>query len=215
MIAVLTGDIVSSRSMPNKSKWLRRLREIIEKKSRHGASRWGVFRGDGFQIELLDPSSSLGLAIFIRAGLRSVPAFSKLKLDARIGIGIGEKGYNGISVHESDGPAYVGSGSSLDGLKGANHRLDLYAPFLAGIDKPINVALKLASAIIDDWTLAEAEFVWLKLSEGKTQDQIAKKLKISQPAVHKRQVGSHYNELSELISYFETAVTEAIKKPAK
>lgn len=215
MIAVVTGDMVSSRSVPNKSRWLRKLQEIIEKQSGLAKKpRWGIFRGDGFQVELPDPSEALRLAILIRAGMRSIPAFAKLKLDARIAIGIGEKGYTGKSVNESDGQAYQWSGAVLDSLKGENHRLQIVTPWTA-IDKPMNIALKLASSIIGDWTFAEAEIVWLKLSEGKTQEQMAKKLKISQPAVHKRYASAHYQELSALISYFETAVSEAIMKPGK
>jgi hypothetical protein len=215
MIAVLTGDIVSSRSVPNKSRWLRKLQEIIERRS--GLSKtpkWGVFRGDGFQVELAQPSDALRLSILIRAGLQSMPGFSKLKLDARIAIGIGEKGYTGKSVNESDGQAYLWSGTLLDSLMRQSHRLQLNSPWPV-IDKPVNVALKLASSIIDDWTFAEAEIVWLKLSEGKTQEQMAKKLKISQPAVHKRYVSSHYHELSELILYFESAISDAVTKPGK
>jgi hypothetical protein len=208
--------------MPNKSRWLRRLEEIIEKRSglpgtgrrATKAPKWGVFRGDGFQVELPQPADALRLAILIRAGLRSMPAFSKLKLDARMAIGIGEKGYTGKSVNESDGQAYLWSGSKLDSLKRENYRLVIETPWPA-IDQPVNVALKLASAIIDDWTFAEAEVAWLKLSEGRTQEQMAKKLKISQPAVHKRYVSSHYNELSELISYFESTVSDAVMKPGK
>lgn len=215
MIAVLTGDIVSSRSLPNKSSWLRRLQEIIDKRSGlRKTPRWGIFRGDGFQVEIPDASEALRLAVLIRAGLRSMPAFPKLKLDARIAIGIGEKGYTGKSVNESDGQAYQWSGTTLDSLKRESHRLQIVTPWLH-IDQPVNVALKLASSLIDDWTFAEAEVVWLKLSEGKTQEQMAKKLKISQPAVHKRYASAHYQELSELISYFNTAVDYAIMNPGK
>lgn len=215
MIAVLTGDIVSSRSLPNKSHWLRKLQDIIEKRSGLPKKpRWGIFRGDGFQVELADPSEALRLAILIRAGLRSIPEFSKLKLDARIAIGIGEKGYTGKSVNESDGQAYQWSGAALDSLKNENHRLEIVTPWQT-IDKPMNTALRLASAIIGDWTFAEAEVVWLKLSEGRTQEQMAKKLKISQPAVHKRYASAHYQELSGLISYFETAISDAVMKPGK
>jgi hypothetical protein len=215
MIAVLTGDIVSSRTIPNKGRWLKRLQEVIEKKSGLAKPpKWGVFRGDGFQVEIQQPPEALRLAILIRAGLRSIPAFSKLKLDARIGIGIGEKGYTGKSVNESDGQAYLWSGAVLDSLKNQHHRLEINTPW-ASVDKPINVALKLASSIMDDWSFAEAEIAWMKLSEGKTQEQMARKLNISQPAVHKRYVAAHYQELSELISYFETVVSEAIMKPGQ
>ncbi|HZY80253.1 MAG TPA: hypothetical protein VFE50_12065 [Cyclobacteriaceae bacterium] len=207
MIAVLTGDIISSRTLPNRSRWLRRLEEIIEKKSGLAKPpKWGVFRGDSFQVELSRPQDALRLAILIRAGLRSTPGFSPIRLDARIAIGIGDKGYSGKSVHYSDGEAYVLSGTALDVLKRENSRLTIQTPGFT-IGKSLEISLQLASTIIDDWSFAEAQAVWLKLSENKTQEEIAKKLKISQPAVHKRYTGSHYNEISKLLTYFESAVS--------
>ena len=223
MIAVLTGDIVSSRSVPDKGKWLRRLKDIIEKKPGFKKPpKWGVFRGDGFQIELIDPSKALRLAILIRAGLRSMKMSSKVKIDARIAIGIDEKGYSGKSVHDSDGPAYLLSGTSLDALKKENHNLDVYAPILDIDEKLLYTALRLGSALMDQWTFAEAEVVFLLMSEDKTQSQMAKKLNISQPAVHKRLLAARFDVLYDLIEWFEDTIPDAIeerqdllKKPKK
>jgi hypothetical protein len=201
MIAVLTGDIVSSRRIADKRQWLKRLQEIIEKRS--GLSKvpkWGVFRGDGFQVELAAPADALRIAILIRTGLKSGQG-----TDARIAIGIGDKGYTGKSVNESDGEAYQSSGALLDSFKNSQHRLEMKSPW-PEIDQQMNISLQFASVIIDDWTQAEAEIAWLKMSEVKTQVEMAKKLKISQPAVHKRFAGAHLDEIFALIDYFETVI---------
>lgn len=212
MIAILTGDIVSSRSIPEKKPWLNRLHEIIDRKT--GLSKppkWGIFRGDGFQVELPKPSEALRIAILIRSGLKSVPDLYEHGIDARIGIGIGQKGYTSKSINESDGEAYYSSGAALDSLKGDQHRMQIKTPW-SGLDDPINLTLLFANAVMDQWTQAQAEIVWLKMTEEKTQTEMAKKLKISQPAIHKRTAGAHLNEISALISYFESAVKAAMNE---
>lgn len=215
MIAVLTGDIVSSRRVVDKRKWLKRLEEIIEKKSRLGkAPKWGIFRGDGFQIELSSPKDALRLAILIRTGLKSVQELFVQGIDARIGIGIGNKGYSAKSTNESDGPAYHHSGGALDYLKDQQYRLYISSDWPA-FDESWNIGLRLMNAIILDWTHAEAEIAWLKLSEGTTQTEMAHRLKISQPAVHKRMAGSHLKDITEVIDYFERDITFRIKAGMK
>lgn len=200
MIAVLTGDIVSSRSVPDKRKWLKRLEEIIEKRSGLTNPKWGIFRGDGFQLEMTVPAEALRVAILIRAGIKSVDELHSEGLDARIGIGIGEKGYVSKSINESDGEAYQWSGNALDTIKGGLQVKTRWPER----DYGTNIALRLASVIIDDWTQAEAEIAWLSLSQNLTQVEMAKRLKISQPAVNKRAMGGHLNEINELVSYFHT-----------
>lgn len=205
MIAVLTGDIVSSRRVPDKRKWLKRLQEIIEKRAGFATTpKWGIFRGDGFQVEMGVPAEALRVAILIRAGIKSIREFHEAGLDARIGIGIGDKGFVSKSINESDGEAYQLSGKALDSIKGG---LQIKTP-LPERDLATNIALRLASVIIDDWTHAEAETVWLSLSQNLTQVEMARKLKISQPAVNRRAIGAHLNEITELVSYFHGVYTE-------
>jgi hypothetical protein len=213
MIAVLTGDIVSSRSTPDKRMWLSRLREIMEKKMGSKTLKWGVFRGDGFQVEVPKPADALKVAILIRAGLRSSPELHKTRIDARIGIGIGEKGYSAKSVNESDGEAYQLSGSALDSFN-VQYRLQIETPW-PDIDKQMNVSLSLASAIIENWTLIEAETASLWLLENETQVEMAKKFKISQPAVHKRVNGAHLKAISNVLDYYAEVISTQVKSTAK
>lgn len=215
MIAILTGDIVSSRRVPDKKRWLKRLKEIIEKKSGLAkVPRWDVFRGDGFQLELSSPADALRIAILIRSGLKSLPELYNQGIDARIGIGIGRKEYVGKSISDSDGEAYQWSGSVLDSLKGEQSRLQMKSPWNE-LDLPMNIALQLASVIIDEWTSPEAEIMWLWLTEGKTQVEMARKLKITQPAVHKRAAGAHLREISNLLDYFQAAISGRPENVAK
>ncbi len=211
MIAVLTGDIVSSRSLPEKKLWLNRLREIIEKKAGyHKTPRWGIFRGDGFQVEMLNPWDALRVAILIRSGLKALPELYEHGIDARIGIGVGEKGYVGKSINESDGEAYQLSGNALDLISSDQYRLQFASPW-PEVNRSMNIALHLASAIIDDWSQPKAEITWLKMSEDKTQIDMARKLGITQPAVNKRTVGANLNEILDLVTYFDDFISSKVK----
>lgn len=214
MIAVLTGDIVSSRSTPDKRMWLTRLREIMEKKLGPAKPlKWGVFRGDGFQVEVPKPADALRVAILIRAGLRSSPELHKTKIDARIGIGIGERGYSAKSVNESDGEAYQLSGFALDSFN-VQYRLQVKTPW-SDVDQHMNVSLSLASAIIENWSVIQAETAGLWLLENETQVEMAKKFKISQPAVHKRVNGGHLKAISNVLDYYAETISTRIKSHAK
>lgn len=209
MIAILTGDIVSSRRVPDKGKWIKRLQYIIEKKSGlPKPPKWGIFRGDGFQIEVTAPAEALRVAILIRSGIKSIREFHELGLDARIGLGIGNRGYVGKSINESDGEAFQASGAMLDALKSG---IQVKTPW-PELDLPTNVALSFANSVIHDWTHAEAEVAWLSLSEQLTQVRMASKLHISQPAVHKRSAGAHIGEIENLISYFYLEVSKRVAK---
>jgi hypothetical protein len=209
MIAVLTGDIVASRRMPDKRQLLHRLQEIIEKRSGLPKTpRWGIFRGDGFQVELSTPADALRVAILIRSGIRSVLEFYNEGLDARIGIGIGAKGYVGKSINESDGEAYQSAGKVLDSLKTGIQVETSWKEF----DTPVNISLSFADVLIREWTHAEAEIAWMSMSGNFTQIEMAKKLKISQPAVNKRINRAHLDELNALISYFYGEISARTKK---
>lgn len=214
MIAVITGDIVASRKMPAKSGWKKRLQQIIEKQ--HGQSlRWAMFRGDGFQVELQHPLEALHLALLIRSGLKSIDGLHELGLDARIGIGIGDKGYTGETVGVSDGEAYRLSGALLDSLKESGDRMKI-STGVSSFDQRINLYLTLANAIIEEWSQRSAELVWFRLSDQEaTQERLAKKLKISQPAIFKRYAKSHVRELMELIAFFRGEVSGYIATEKK
>lgn len=214
MIAVLTGDIVSSRSVPDKRVWLARLREIIDKKTGSSkALKWGVFRGDGFQVEVPKSVDALKVALSIRAGLRSSIELRKSDIDARIGIGIGEKGYSAKSVNESDGQAYQLSGFALDSFN-VQYRLQVKTPW-PETDRHLNVALSLTSALIENWTVIQAETAGIWLRENETQVEMAKRLRISQPAVHKRFNGAHLKAISNVINYYSEVVSMHVKSNAK
>lgn len=205
-IAVITGDIISSRNIPEKSLQLSRMKSTFAHAiDVAGPARVEVFRGDSFQLELSKPENALKASLLIRSGLKAIPEFYKRKLDVRMAIGIGKKGYRGKTVNESDGEAYQFSGLLSDTLKKMDVKLAIRTPWEA-FDEEMNVSFKLVSAIIDEWSQVSAETVWLQLIAEKTQEQLARKLKISQPAVHKRIHKSHFSEIRLLEERFRKEI---------
>lgn len=206
MIAVITGDIIASRKLPQRALWLKQLKDLLRKKSDFiKVSRWEIYRGDSFQLELGNPSMALLTAFLIRSSLKAIPAFHQRKLDVRMAIGIGKKGYKGKNVNESDGQAYQFSGLLLDEIQDQEIKLALRSPWPL-LDDEMNVSLQLASVIMDGWTQVSAETTRLLWLHENTQQKLARKLKVSQPAIHKRITKSHFNELNLLRLRFETQV---------
>lgn len=132
------------------------------------------------------------------------------KVDVRIAIGIGEPGFAAEKVSESDGEAYRFSGRLLDKLKNRNIKLAVKTRW-EDFDCEMEVSFHLSSAIIDDWSLASAEVAWLRLLSNKTQKELAGDLKISQPAVHKRLMKSHIEDILLLKNRFRNRITHLIQ----
>lgn len=122
IVAIITGDIINSRNA-NPKKWLTILKKALSH-SGGSPSTWEVFRGDSFQLEVKNPADALLTAIRIKANLKTVKG-----LDARMAIGIGEKGYSAPRITESNGAAFVYSGEKLESLKKEKQNLAVKSPW--------------------------------------------------------------------------------------
>lgn len=105
MIAIITGDIVASRS-EKAAVWLPVLEEAISQYS----NSFDIFRGDSFQLEL-PVDSALVAAFYIKASMIEVG------LDVRMGIGVGQKDPNNPSLKTNFGSALIYSGEAFEELK--------------------------------------------------------------------------------------------------
>jgi hypothetical protein len=199
-IAVITGDIVHSRKASGPEIWLGRLKSVLNEIS-ESENQWEIFRGDSFQVVLKDSSKSLYKALQLRSGLLALKPFHEQKLDLRIAIGVGEVSFEGKSISESTGSAFLRSGKQLDMLKDTRKRM----AFESGndeVNKELEVSLLLADSLIQDWSHGAAEIAWMHLTKPSTQTEYANRLKISQPAVHKRILSAHLEELEALIERY-------------
>jgi len=193
IFAVLTGDLVGSsrfKTEEQRNEVLSILKDsfLKIKPSDIIASRFTIHRGDSFQGVLRSPEEALKAAIFIRASLLSNHLEKKKRLDARIAIGVGKIDYlPDDQVGEGDGEAFRNSGIELDKMKKGERCLTIKTPW-TGINEELQINCALLDALIHRWTKEQAEATMYQI-QGYTQEEIAKKLKISQSAVFQRLKG--------------------------
>lgn len=188
MIAIIKGDIISSRKITNPETWLLPLKKLF---SEWGTTpeNWELVWGDSFQLEVDLPSESLRKALIIKSLVR------EKGIDARMSIGIGRKTYTGTRISESNGEAFIYAGERFEELEKDKSNLLIKSPW-PDFDEEINLYLRLASVFMDNWTAASAELVELVLRESSlTQVEIGERLGIKQNSVSGRWKRAHVEEL--------------------
>lgn len=190
IFAVLTGDLVGSSRFKlekQRDEVLSILKDSFIKVESPDiiACHFAIHRGDSFQGVLSRPEEALKAAIIIRTNLLSRFLETKTRLDARIAIGIGKIDYLPENqVGEGDGEAFRNSGVELDKMKKGEQNLTIKTPW-PEINKELQTESALINAIIYRWTKEQAEAIMYQI-QGYTQEEIAKKLEISQSAVFQR-----------------------------
>lgn len=196
MIAVITGDIVSSRTQPHRM-WLPVLKGILCQYGLEGKN-WEIYRGDSFQMAV-KAAQALKAAIHIKAGIRQ-----KAGLDVRIGIGVGKQSEKMDKITETSGIAFIRSGQCFDGLKKQNLAI------LSGdqeLDRTLNMMLSLAQLTMNDWSVAVSKVIVMCLENpGLSQLEIARKIKKSQSTVSEALKRGGFDEVMQLESYFEEQI---------
>ncbi len=172
-----------------------------------------VYRGDSFQALLENPADALKIALLWRAGVRATP--DKHMWDIRIAIGIGAAAHRAATLAASGGPAFHVSGTLLDSLKAQSDsaRIAIQTP-----DDDWNAALRteclLAEASMGSWSRPVAEAVFQQLLRDETQAAIAKRLNISQPAVHKRLQNGVWPAIRHWEAYFRETAARKLAQTA-
>lgn len=204
MIAVITGDIIGSR----KAESLLWVEALKTKLGKYGSTpkEWEIYRGDEFQIELMEPEKALLCALELKACIKTFH-----KLDVRMSIGLGDKSYQGDRVSESNGTAFSNSGNQFDQLKKQKINLAVRSPHKE-FDQEINLMLKLALVTMDTWSTVSAELADIVFANPHLlQEEIAQQLKIKQSAVSQRTRRAQLDLVMELIQYYQNKV-EKIKE---
>lgn len=192
MTSIITGDIIKSRKALSEDQWLIPLKLALSELTEN-SSFYDIYRGDSFQLECTTIEDSFRAAVYIKAFLKSVKG-----LDVRMAIGIGKKDYQGNSVSESNGEAFIFSGETFETLKKEKINLKLKTNNDV-LNKEINLYFRLALIAMDHWTVNSAEVVKLTLEHPQMiQAELAKIIGISQDAVSKRQKRAYLEEILEL-----------------
>lgn len=201
MTSILTGDIIKSRTIKNPDIWLTTLKKALATWSTD-TTKWAIYRGDSFQLEVEDISESFKAAVYLKACIKTIK-----NLDVRIAIGIGEKTFSGNSIVESNGEAFEFSGQTLEVLKKEKVNLKIKTRD-AQLDHELNLYFKLALTIMDHWTPNSAEIVKLYMEHPRAlQEELGQYIGINQNAVSSRQKRAHLNLIMQLEQLYRQKIT--------
>jgi len=204
-MAVLTGDIVSSRKLDPKqfNALQKRLKLIAEQfESRFPGSLIGtlcITQGDAWQVALRNPERALHFALFLRAIVKA-----EFGADSRVAIGVGFVERLDLAfITESTGAVFEYSGIGLETLKtkkdrmwyqslNRSARLEVAEQLLVlMLDKRMSSATKKQSILLQDVLLI------------KKQEEIAKEKGLSQSTVSETLAAVKWGEMKEILDYFE------------
>ena len=186
-VAVLTGDIISSRQAPvtEVDRLMHRLDAAAQETARALGTdppRFTRFRGDGWQIVVSPAALYLRTTAVLLSGLR----LFDIGIGTRVGIGIGAVDRLGTrDLSDASGPAFTRSGHALDSLP----RTDRLA--IAGLPAPglawHGAALDTLAHFSARWSREQAEALLHRLlAETRPLRHIAADLGITRQALSAR-----------------------------
>ncbi len=210
-IAVLTGDIIgfSGYTESTRKEILASLHQaaarISELYPQHIPCDIGLYRGDGWQLVISEPSLALRIALLMRCFLKT--RIKKKNMDTRIAIAIGEADYlPGESLQTGDGEAFRASGYLLESLPRQTHLGCRWpAADSAALEEVLDAMLQLLDTLINQWTVKQALAVYGAL-QGWRQMDIARSWKpdpISQQAVAQHLDSASWSVVAHALSVFE------------
>jgi hypothetical protein len=161
------------------------------------------FRGDGWQMRLLQPGDCLWACLLILARLRAQDG----ALGCRIAVGIGEEyPTDAKTLSTAMGPAFNASGRALDQMK--PDRLLALSSLPEKPDRFRQIAFTVASTLAARWSREQAEAIALKLDadspadERESNEGIARELGVTRQAIDARLKAADYPILNEMIEAF-------------
>lgn len=199
MQAVLTGDIVGSSELSHEDH--RRVVDLV--KSVADAypdvvvGKVDVFSGDSWQMLVSDCSSSLRIALYLRALLKREMGPG---IDSRVSIAWGEVEMAQVNlerISESTGEVFTASGRGIGLLKRSN-RLHFSALNVPVLDVAVRGMLGLVDALAGQWSREQARAIVASL-EGMTQAAIAEEFGIAQSTVNKSLQAALFTQIEELL----------------
>ena len=199
---VITGDIVASAKLtPVKKKKLQnRLNAFIKEISiSYPDFKAEQFRGDSLQsVFIKNKAAALKTALSLYCFL----AAEGFKI--RQAIGIGEISYNSSTVVTSDGSSFRISGKNIDALKKRSELISVNSTILSFNEewKTHSASLNFLLARLSN---AQAEALYLQLQNARQED-VAKKLHISQPSVHQRLQAAGWPVINKILQRFEATI---------
>lgn len=218
--ATISADIVSSTSLNVEELTLLQseIRQFLESLSEKSQGKdWGrLFKGDSVEIFLHDPHEALRVSLLLKSLVKMTPIAKDKdvrrglfkKYGIRLAIGVGEMRIADKKQDILDGDAIYYSGRLLEKQKqSGNDRIFMNSSMYFGcknsyIGEYVGVILDFLDVQFRDATSRQCEIVYYKLL-GKQEKEIAKLLKVTQPAVNKQSNAVGWNAIESAVNYFE------------
>ncbi len=201
-IGIITADIIDSTEIEYD------LRTVLFSKFNDGLERikktipieYEWYRGDAFQVKVLNFRDSLKIILLIKFWVKSFEKESKKSYDVRISLGIGKNEWNQNQIVTSDGEAYRISGRNLDNLK------SLKQSFIIDANDANSDAFRIESlllnVIIDSITPIQSKVLFYKIC-GYKEEAIAKKINLAQSTINQHSNAGNWFAISKYLDYFE------------
>lgn len=211
MYATLSADIVSSTSLSKEGtiELKQRIDCLFQLLGEKFPGFWGrQIKGDYIECLIPKVSDSLRIALIIKSSIKSItlPEIKHNKnfqtYGIRIAIGIGEMRIIDEKEGILDGEAIYLSGRAIENMTSPNkgtlsiHIKDDVLP------SSLNTIAILTDALMNNATKKQSEVLFYKLLSVKEED-IAKKLGISQPGVNSHSSSAKWYCIEEALNYFE------------
>jgi len=168
----------------------------------------GLFRGDSWQLVLLQPALALRTALHIRCSLKM--SIASKDTDTRIAIAIGAVDYlpDG-EIETGDGEVFRASGYLLEALP-RQTRLGCRWPAVSStpLEPVLDAMIRLLDSIINQWTVRQSRAVAGAL-QGWRQVDIAQAWEpsaISQQAVAQHLDSASWSVIANALDVFESTV---------
>lgn len=192
--AVITGDVIHSRE-GTFANWMTALKSALHDLDQTDKA-WDIFRGDSFQLALR-PEDALLAAFYIKARIKQ-----KGMHDVRMAIGIGTIHHRAETISESQGSAFLRSGTCFDQLK--KRTIGLYSE-CPDLDTPMNIMLDLLTLTIDNWSKVSAMVIQTAIRNPEaTQSELANRLQKTQSNISEALKRGGYEPMMNVNEYFLT-----------
>lgn len=212
-IAII-GDIKESKKIDNRNEIQKKLKlvlqEINEKYNDTISSKFIITLGDEFQGLLCNGANTMPIILEIERKMYPI------KIRFGVGVGTITTEVNKEMSLGADGPGYYKARNAIEFLKdnekknqtnAADIRLEVESEDQAATIM-INTILSLVTVIKDLWSDRQREIIWDMLKHQDSQVDVAKRLKIKQPAVQKSLAKGKYYAYKEALDTIEKALEE-------
>jgi hypothetical protein len=201
--AVITADIVHFTSLPTaKQKKLLHNIQLLLAPYQHE-----FYRGDSFQVFFKNATAALQTALLCRCVAIVITQADNISIaDVRVSIGIAPAKTPTKSLGASNGDAFVLSGRAFDSISNSQQRLAIacQSPIAA---EGLQVIADYCNAIFKTMTGKQAAVIF-ELLLGKSQLEVAKKIKKSKSTVSQHVSAGRWVEIEKLLINYNNIVNQ-------